>query len=1216
MKLCKLKLKNLNSFREEIEVDFEKPPLDAASLVAITGPTGAGKTTLLDAICVALYGKTPRLSGNKSQHASHLVSHGETEGFAEIEFSVNNIRYSASWSIKRRKSNNDINVKLYQVHNNQLISARLSNKGKYHGSSEKTVSEEVTSILGLDYDAFRRSVLLAQGDFAAFLKADNESRRAILEATAGIHIYNTLREKLNEKVNAVTDGFEEVNRKLEKIGEVSHESVNEENEKLDKLQIESKKLENRHRKVQKDKEKEAKRQELYEELLQAENQLDQLKNQQEDIEKLKHELERANKANQLLPEKQSFDNAKSEHNSAKESLQQAYTELEKTETLKKNRQQDFEKKNKDYTKTSENKEQKMRIYTDAKTDLERAAERFAEVDKRNPNLANLVKDIDTSSGKMKKDLKRQDKLIEEITNTEDFLKQNPLPSDRNSRRIKLTALLTELNSQENSLIEKTKIQSDHKSKIKEVKQTIEEHSGKLEELKAEEAELSESLNELEEKYKSLQDAGSLEDWQIQRDDARKAQPIAQKYETLTGQLHNEENELKSYQESLNGIAESLDEIEDQIELQTQVCKRADAEVDKFEAEKQIAILSDPVNQLRQQLEVGKPCRVCGSTEHPHKDRVELDSQEILEDIESQLEDAVETASKELKRQQKLDRQKVQYQQNHANTLDQIEACNDEIADLNSNIDATSTKWNEIYEDKDISSEWVNEQYQIADTAIDNLNTARDLYSEAINGKTIVSQKLENCERDLARESKTLKDTKKHLGTVASEIEGINADMSAITESFWESMPPDFHGTSPEKSLEQFDEKIKAVDENERELNTKSNQLKVLKTEIEGNEGIFDGLKKQREQLTTEIERYQGEGDSFIQSVREKTDGLENEDQINAAIKQLETELETKEVARKSAEQKLQESTQLLTKNETTHNLCIERLKQCKEAFEEASKGFQAKLDEAGFESPETHESAIRDQDQIDEMTRKMNAYADENKQITSSINELKKHFVEDEYDPDELDRIAAQETELETLTSEKQQEIGGQQNIIKNLREALKQREEIEGDLNDAKKEMDRWKRLQETIPANTLRGFALEIIFRQMGVIANEQLRHLTSGRYQLKVESIGELTVIDRWNANKERPVETLSGGESFLTSLALALALSELSQGRAQLNSLFLDEGFGTLDAETLDVAIASLEGLQMQGRSIYLISHIQELTRRLPVKIKVRKRGDGSSYIEKL
>ena len=82
MKICKLKLKNLNSFRQEVDLDFESSPLGDASLVAITGPTGAGKTTLLDAICVALYGKTPRLSGTGSQHSRHLISHGEKEGFA------------------------------------------------------------------------------------------------------------------------------------------------------------------------------------------------------------------------------------------------------------------------------------------------------------------------------------------------------------------------------------------------------------------------------------------------------------------------------------------------------------------------------------------------------------------------------------------------------------------------------------------------------------------------------------------------------------------------------------------------------------------------------------------------------------------------------------------------------------------------------------------------------------------------------------------------------------------------------------------------------------------------------------------------------------------------------------------------------------------------------------------------------------------------------
>ena len=197
MKLCKLKLKNLNSFRGEIDLDFEKSPLDEASLVAITGPTGAGKTTLLDAICVALYGKTPRLTGIGSQNPSHLISHGETDSHAEVHFLANGVRYLAEWSIRR---GNSPKGQLRSAENSELITDRLSSQGKSLGSSENTISEEIKVILGLDFDAFKRSVMLAQGEFAAFLRAKDEERRTILEATAGVGISTIeLKKALNEK---------------------------------------------------------------------------------------------------------------------------------------------------------------------------------------------------------------------------------------------------------------------------------------------------------------------------------------------------------------------------------------------------------------------------------------------------------------------------------------------------------------------------------------------------------------------------------------------------------------------------------------------------------------------------------------------------------------------------------------------------------------------------------------------------------------------------------------------------------------------------------------------------------------------------------------------------------------------------------------------------------------------------------------------------------
>ena len=273
-----------------------------------------------------------------------------------------------------------------------------------------------------------------------------------------------------------------------------------------------------------------------------------------------------------------------------------------------------------------------------------------------------------------------------------------------------------------------------------------------------------------------------------------------------------------------------------------------------------------------------------------------------------------------------------------------------------------------------------------------------------------------------------------------------------------------------------------------------------------------------------------------------------------------------------------------------------------------------KLDAAGFDSPEAHETAFRDEAQTQQITEQINVYTNEKKQLEVEIIALRTQFSEMPFDKEILVQISTQAEKIAVEIQEIQQKIGAQQTEIDRLKDALKKRQELDADVQAAKQEWERWKKLQDIIPRNDLRDFALDIMFQQVSRIANVQLAYLTSDRYQLKVETIGKLTVIDRWNANEERPVETLSGGESFLTSLALALALSELSQGRAQLNSLFLDEGFGTLDTETLDIAISALEGLHRQGRSIYLISHIQELTRRLPVKINIRKQGNGSSTFD--
>ncbi len=137
-------------------------------------------------------------------------------------------------------------------------------------------------------------------------------------------------------------------------------------------------------------------------------------------------------------------------------------------------------------------------------------------------------------------------------------------------------------------------------------------------------------------------------------------------------------------------------------------------------------------------------------------------------------------------------------------------------------------------------------------------------------------------------------------------------------------------------------------------------------------------------------------------------------------------------------------------------------------------------------------------------------------------------------------------------------------------------------------------------------RKFAQGLTLDNLVHLANQRLTRL-HGRYllQRKASEALEVEVVDTWQADAVRDTRTLSGGESFLVSLALALALSDLVSHKTRIDSLFLDEGFGTLDSETLDTALDALDALNASGKTIGVISHVEAMKERIPVQIKVKR-----------
>ena len=192
MKILNLRFKNLNSLVGEWSIDFTTPEYVGDGIFAITGPTGAGKSTILDAICLALYGRTPRLKAI-SKSGNEIMSRQTGECFAEVTFSTGAGQFRAHWSQHRarKKPNGNLAESKHEI--SDAKSCRILE------SKKRNVAAAIEEKTGMDFDRFTRSMLLAQGGFAAFLQAAPDDRAPILEQITGTEIYSKISQNIHER---------------------------------------------------------------------------------------------------------------------------------------------------------------------------------------------------------------------------------------------------------------------------------------------------------------------------------------------------------------------------------------------------------------------------------------------------------------------------------------------------------------------------------------------------------------------------------------------------------------------------------------------------------------------------------------------------------------------------------------------------------------------------------------------------------------------------------------------------------------------------------------------------------------------------------------------------------------------------------------------------------------------------------------------------------
>jgi len=228
MKILSLRFKNLNSLKGEWKIDFQQPEFTENGLFVITGQTGAGKSTILDAICLALYQQTPRLD-RITQSKNELMTRGSGDCLAEVEFSVKGKGYRVFWGQKRARNN--ATGKLQAPH---CELAEIN--GDVLASKATDVLKQVTELSGLDFSRFTKSMLLAQGGFAAFLNANVKERAELLEELTGTEIYAQISQHVFEQNKEVQVDLKSLMRDVERLDVLSDEQVTELNQQLSTLE--------------------------------------------------------------------------------------------------------------------------------------------------------------------------------------------------------------------------------------------------------------------------------------------------------------------------------------------------------------------------------------------------------------------------------------------------------------------------------------------------------------------------------------------------------------------------------------------------------------------------------------------------------------------------------------------------------------------------------------------------------------------------------------------------------------------------------------------------------------------------------------------------------------------------------------------------------------------------------------------------------------------
>ncbi|MFX3616833.1 MAG: AAA family ATPase [Sporolactobacillus sp.] len=588
-------------------------------------------------------------------------------------------------------------------------------------------------------------------------------------------------------------------------------------------------------------------------------------------------------------------------------------------------------------------------------------------------------------------------------------------------------------------------------------------------------------------------------------------------------------------------------------------------------------------QLASALEDGEPCPVCGAIHHP------------LPAAEQKLPDETHWENK-LSDYQRAEQRLSQAQQDCRLCLLQMEQRAKNIADLLDGLPDLSTEKEALIRKK-------AEQRTLLQIAADFRNAVKAGKQDMLQ----TDAGLEQLTSDLQQLKLDRSEVEAHLKFYQDkkiEIEQeARKDKSEVTKRL-KDWSADYQ--APEK----IDTAFQKMQEDDQEREQIQQSIQKIRKERETQEEKRSDYRNKRAEIESDFNRLQGRMESFSKnSIRCQQEleklGFSAASELDVLLKQAGNRLTGLQAAQERADKDWRESWTIRIHLEKALESAGQRLQRAEKDWANVSELWQRKLADSDFrQRSDVLEAHLDDQSRID-LKNQVDSYEQKTAALSTELRSVSEKLGGRSVTADAIEASHQQLTALQATVQNLSEAFGAAINQLKDLEQRHLTFKMLESERKKVQKAADQFEQLQRVFRGNAFVEFVASEQLQQVCVAASARLSDLTHGRYALESDTSGGFSIRDNGNGGVSRPVSSLSGGETFLTSLALALSLSEQIQlnGHVPLQFFFLDEGFGTLDPELLDTVLTALEKLHLHRLSIGVISHVPEMRERLPRKLIV-------------